>query len=449
MGDVPGVFSVRRRGLSWAGAGLLALLGVLSGAGVRAAVTEPPIPPSVVGESVPKPSSAAELSVVTAYGFTEMDGTLAGLFASRGEVLDYVKDAQTDPGAFSPQCAFTVQLVLRAGGCPVGVGWYNAVPGSATPPSQDQIHTLIPGGFPACAATIDPASACCDDTVFCPLATYDTQQVGLHRWNLPALPADLIRNDPRYTGGLIGFVLMGVGSPDGRCNQNKYSQLGLNQLSPNGQPWLGAVVYQSTADPSSYYLAFEDQPTAATTWKGPNNSSDGDFNDVVLYLKGAVCQGASGTGGGGVGGSDGSGGTTAAGGAGGGGGDAGSDSSGRGFGGGGASTSNGGSNGAEGGRPAVAAGGGGGGAGGAGAAVAAGGGGGSAAGGTTAPLGGSAGAVTDGNAGGKGGGTVTSAKSGCNCAVASRGPTDLGLAAGLTLALLVRRRCRTSRSRVR
>lgn len=296
-----------RSGACVLGLALVAICGVKA----RAAVTEPPVQPATTGESVPKPSTSSELSLITSRGFTMMDGTLQGLFMSRGESIDYVKDAQTTPGTFAPQCLASVQLVLAAGGCPMGIGWYNVTPGSTTPPSQDQLHALVPAQFPKCPATIDPAVACCDDSDFCPLASYDTTQMPQHRWSMPAYSSDLIRNDAQYAGGLVGFVLMGVGSVDGRCNQNKYSQVELNQLSPNGQPWVGALVYRSTVDPSSYYVGFEGLPTTAQSWKGQNNSNDGDFNDQVIWVRGAGCPatgamggaaGMAGAGGGGAGG---------------------------------------------------------------------------------------------------------------------------------------------------
>ena len=303
-----------RRGILGAVFRLLA-----SRAAARAAVTEPPIPPATTGIAVPQPSSTAELSIVTSRGFTAADGTLQGLFTSRGESIDYVKDALTAPGTFTPACVAGVQLVLHAGGCPMGIGWYNATSGGTAPPAQDQIYTLIPAQIAACPATIDPATACCDDVDLCPLATYDTTQMPQHRWNMPVYPGDQISSDPHYAGGLIGFVLMGVGSPDGRCNQNKYSQLDLNQASPSGAPWVGAVVYRSTVDPSSYYLGFEDQPTVSSTWRGQQNSADGDFNDFVIYVEGAACAGAGGQGGAmGSTGGGGAGGLSSAGGAGGG-----------------------------------------------------------------------------------------------------------------------------------
>jgi hypothetical protein len=250
-----------------------------------AMVTEPPIQGATTGETVPKPTPDAEIGIEMARGFSAAAGTLPGLFASRGETLDYVRDAQTKPGTFSPECGWTGQLVLNGGGCRIGLGWYNATEGATTPPAKTEIYELVPATFPMCPAVIDPASSCCDDADFCPLATYDTTQTPNHRWNMAPFSAASIRADSRYKGGLIGFALMGATS-NGQCSQNKYSQLDLNDKSPSGQAWVGAVIYRSTVDPSAYYLAFESLPTSVQSWKGQNNGGDGDFNDFVLYLKG-------------------------------------------------------------------------------------------------------------------------------------------------------------------
>jgi hypothetical protein len=270
--------------------GAAAMLATSSGA--RAAVTEPPIPPATTGEAVPKPVPAAEIKVETDRGFSAMAGTLNGLFQNRMENLDYMRDAQTTPGTFSPQCGFTGTLVLRGGGCHIGLGWYNVTPGSNTPPPQNEIYMLVPAKFTMCPMPIvvGTTGICCDDTELCPLAIFDTTQAPQHRWNMPPFSADNIRSDARYKGGLIGFVLMGNGSGE-QCSQNKYSQIELNDKSPSGAPWIGAVVYQSTVDPSGYYLGFEDQPTTKDSWKGQNNGNDGDFNDFVFYVSGVTCKG--------------------------------------------------------------------------------------------------------------------------------------------------------------
>ena len=52
--------------------------------------------------------------------------------------------------------------------------------------------------------------------------------------------------------------------------------------------WKMALAYLSTANPNSYYLAFEDWEGAdRTSWQG----NDGDFNDKVFRINGVTCDG--------------------------------------------------------------------------------------------------------------------------------------------------------------
>jgi len=282
-------------------------------------VTEPPIAGAASGETVPKPSGSAEIGLVTSRGFSATAGTLQGLFTSRGEKLDYIKDARTTPGTFSVSCGLTGQLVLKAGGCKGALGWYNATAGATPSPAKSEIYELVPATLPMCPAVIDPATSCCDDSDFCPLASYDTTQMPQHRWNMAPFSGADIRADARYKGGLIGFAL--IGNQDSQCTQTKYSQLELNEKSPSGEAWVGAVIYHSTVEPSSYYLAFESLPTTPQSWRGQNSGNDGDFNDVVLQIQGACADAgtgmggaAGGAGGAGAGGNAGQGGSIAAGG---------------------------------------------------------------------------------------------------------------------------------------
>jgi hypothetical protein len=270
-----------------AAAPLLAVALSLGALPAAAVVTQP------TGEMMPNPVPMSEINIATARGFTPDTVTLQGLFAAKGDVIDPVQNAHTTPGTFSPQCGFSGQLVLRGGGCHVGFGWYNVTPGSTTPPPANQIYMLVPPALPACPTPIVPAQACCDDTEFCPLASYDTTQMPQHRWNSPTFTADGIRLDSRYAGGLIGFAM--IGDQSTQCSQTKFSQAELNTRSPatpptNGAPWVTVLIYQSTQDPSAYYIAFEDLPVTTATWKG-SGGNDGDFNDFVYYITGLNCAG--------------------------------------------------------------------------------------------------------------------------------------------------------------
>ena len=255
-----------------------------------AAVSQP------TGEMMPTPAPQSEVGIVTARGFAADTVTLQGLFKYRGEMLEPVRDAQTTPGTFSPQCRFTGQLVLRGGGCRVAFGWYNVTPNSTTPPPANEIYELVPAQLPLCPMPpmpLNPMVACCDDTEFCPLADSVTTQAPQHRFNSPTFSADNILSDARYKGGLIGFAM--IGGAGTQCSQTKFSQAELNTKSPpgaptNGAPWVTTLIYQSTAVPGAYYLAFEDLPVTMQSWKG-SGGNDGDFNDFVYMVTGVNCDG--------------------------------------------------------------------------------------------------------------------------------------------------------------
>jgi hypothetical protein len=124
------------------------------------------------------------------------------------ELIDALADASTGPGTFSPLCSFEAQLILSQSSGVAGLAWYNVPNDASSAPSAT---------YPIIA---------------------ETTMVGT------MVSSAAIRSDPRYAGGLIGFVL-------------------------------------------TYYLAFEDWPGAnATGWP-----DDGDFNDKVFKLTGIRCPG--------------------------------------------------------------------------------------------------------------------------------------------------------------
>src|SRR5438552_18737760 len=94
----------RRFPRSWWGAGWMALVLVALPAAAGAVATEPPIPPSTTGETVPKPSPTAEISVVTSRGSSAPPATQPALVASRGALIDHVRDARTPHGTVTPRC---------------------------------------------------------------------------------------------------------------------------------------------------------------------------------------------------------------------------------------------------------------------------------------------------------------------------------------------------------
>jgi len=238
------------------------------------------------GEAMPQPTGAAEIGVVTSRGFPADAVTLAGLFKYQMEMIDPVKDAYTTPGTFSPQCGFTGELVLRGGACKLAFGWYNVTPGSTTPPPANQIYQLVPPDPRA----PPPQGLMCADGDFCPLATQMTTQAPQHSWIPQTFTADNIRTNPNYKGGLIGFAI--IGDATSQCSQTKYSQAELNtRQMTTGVPWITTLVWQSTVNPSAYYIGFEDLPLTPMSWKGFNNGNDGDFNDFVYKIVGVSCDG--------------------------------------------------------------------------------------------------------------------------------------------------------------
>jgi MYXO-CTERM domain-containing protein len=169
------------------------------------------------------------------------------LFTQRGENLDWHTDAHTMPNAFSPLCGFTATYVLNQAGSHFGLAWYNE---TKTQPTAADLHQLVP-----------PNSAV--GTMFTGTA---------------------IMQDPNYTGGLVGFALVG--------GETHYTNLTYDNVCSNtsvcnpAAPWITALMYASTVTPNAYYICFEDGSTSASGW-----NNDGDFNDDVFFLTGITCQG--------------------------------------------------------------------------------------------------------------------------------------------------------------
>lgn len=217
--------------------------------------------------------------------------TLAQLFASRSEPVDWLADAVTEPATFAPRCSFTGTLVMRGGGCQIDFGWYNVNMSSATPPPDAEIHVLVPG---APGAGRDPSF----NQAFQPQAG----AAGMGAINFAGAPtmlisftADSIRTDPNYLGGEIGFALKGRAGTD--CSQTHFSEQRLNIecTAPGcmaGDTWIAAIIYQSQVTPNAYYIAFEDLPMSPGDFGGPGPYfNDGDFNDFVYFVEGITCDG--------------------------------------------------------------------------------------------------------------------------------------------------------------
>ena len=201
-----------------------ALAVALVSVSARAAVTEPN------GLQVPI-NSAPEVQ-------------LSALFQSRSEAINSQTDAHTTPNQFSPLCGFTATYVLNQAGSHFGLAWYND---KGTPPSASDLHQLVP-----------PNSA-----------------VGT------TFSGTVIKNDPAYAGGVVGFALVG--------GETHYTNPAYDQQCSGcnpAAPWITALIYASTATPNAYYICFEDGSTNAFSW-----NNDGDFNDDVYFVTGITCSG--------------------------------------------------------------------------------------------------------------------------------------------------------------
>ena len=166
------------------------------------------------------------------------------LFTERGESINWQTDAHTTPNAFSPLCGFTATYVLNQAGSHFGLAWYNDT--GVTPAASD-LHQLVAANSP----------------------------VGT------SFTGTVIRSDPSYTGGLVGFALIGG---ETHYTNPAYDTLCSGCTPP--APWITALMYASTVTPSAYYICFEDGSTSATTW-----NNDGDFNDDVYFVTGISCLG--------------------------------------------------------------------------------------------------------------------------------------------------------------
>jgi len=166
------------------------------------------------------------------------------LFSSRGENINWQTDAHPTPNQFSPLCGFTATYVLNQAGSHFGLAWYND---TGTKPTAAELHQLV-------------AANSAVGTTF---------------------SGTVIKSDPAYTGGVVGFALIGG---ETHYTNDAYDTT-CTSCSPSG-PWITALMYASTVTPDAYYICFEDGSTSAGGW-----NNDGDFNDDVYFVTGISCSG--------------------------------------------------------------------------------------------------------------------------------------------------------------
>jgi len=232
--------------------------------------------------------------------------SLIGLFkwyepdAKGNPLVDFAKDAKTQPATFNPLCSIQGKMVLHGGGCLVDFGWYCA-DGTQNP----TIHPLVSSDeILAYAKATNPPYPTAwqnSDGAFLPKVGYEI--VGAALSDVPN-NADFKACSTKK----IGFAVKGNGTKNCisasscACTQNKYTERALNQVATaSGQNYIAAVVYASVATPGRFYVAVEDLPTSSTQFNAPyiNHTTagdetwnaDGDFNDFVYTVEGVVCQG--------------------------------------------------------------------------------------------------------------------------------------------------------------
>ena len=214
----------------------LALALALAGGDAAADIYEPNnVTYAPTGQLVPQPAPANEQSLNVF--FTTVVN----------EAIDWRADAAVTPDAFSPLCGFTAKFVLNQAGSHFGLAWYNE---TGTPPPASDLHVLLNAGAPV-------------GTMFNGTA---------------------IKNDPAYTGGLVGFALVGG---ETHYTNKAYDNLCSDTTVCNpAATWITALMYASKNTPNAYYICFEDGGTGANSW-----NNDGDFNDDVFFLTGITCAG--------------------------------------------------------------------------------------------------------------------------------------------------------------
>lgn len=171
------------------------------------------------------------------------------LFSARGEAINYITDGASRPAVFSPLCDFRATLVLNQTASHLAVGWYNTDGVSTVPADPADIHVIVPVDSPV-GTTITGTN---------------------------------IRTDPAYTGGLVGFALVGW--------QTHYTEARLDpacSTCATPGPWIMSVIYASVVTPNAFYVTFEDGPVT----NSPSGfGNDGDYNDYVYFFEGLTCMG--------------------------------------------------------------------------------------------------------------------------------------------------------------
>jgi hypothetical protein len=176
--------------------------------------------------------------------------SLQAFFDSLGESIDAAVDASIAPATFWPRCGtIEVRLVSSQSQGQCGLAWYNVPSNATSVPST--VYTMFPVGGPGTVSNID------------------------------------IANDPNYAGGAIGFALLKSisGMAPLPIYYSEYRRNAFCSGCAAPDYWKMMLAYPSDIAAGAYYLAFEDwEGTGTSNWAG----NDGDFNDKVFRVRGAL-----------------------------------------------------------------------------------------------------------------------------------------------------------------
>jgi hypothetical protein len=210
---------------------------------------------------------ALSLSATVAAALSQPDGTvipqnnnpagsnLVDYLNAEGDTVNPLTDAATTPETFVPQCALTFKVLARGAGQMNSFGWYNVT--GSKPNTQTELFEFI----------------LCSDGV----------------GTIKQLD---IKNDPRYTGGEIGFfqaTTQGKIPPNcvdwnnlgGTLGYVFYSQKAYNDDNTQPNPYIHLLIMDSKVFPNTFYFGWEDL----------FSGGDNDFEDLLMRVDGLQCSG--------------------------------------------------------------------------------------------------------------------------------------------------------------
>ena len=173
---------------------------------------------------------------------------------AEGETINPLTDAATTPETFVPQCALTFKVIGRGAGQNNSFGWYNV---TGQKPALSELYEFITcNDAPGTVKVLD------------------------------------IKNDPKWTGGEIGFFqattegknppnCVNWGNLPGTLGYVFYSQKQYNDDNTGPNSWIHLLIMDSKAYPNAFYFGWEDL----------FSGGDNDFEDLLMRVEGIQCSG--------------------------------------------------------------------------------------------------------------------------------------------------------------